>query len=115
MKKELAGPNQMGANGLPRQTEFGCEHHPIDFPVYARACRGTGFTIDDPESCGMHTALAIPGPVLIEAVVDPNELPMPPKLTVQQMAHPAASLAGGTPDRGRIALTITSDTVRELI
>jgi pyruvate dehydrogenase (quinone)/pyruvate oxidase len=97
--------------------EFGCELHPIDFAGYARACGGSGFMIDDPERCGetLRAALATPGPVLIEAVVDPNEPPMPPKATISQAAKLAESLVRGTPNRGKIALTIASDTVRELV
>jgi pyruvate dehydrogenase (quinone) len=53
--------------------------------------------------------------VLVEAVVDPHEPPMPPKTTLQQAAHLAESLARGTPAAGSIALTVASDTVRELI
>jgi pyruvate dehydrogenase (quinone)/pyruvate oxidase len=48
-------------------------------------------------------------------VVDPNEPPMPPKITLKQAAHLAESLARGTPAGGKIALTIASDTVRELV
>ena len=40
---------------------------------------------------------------------------MPPKATLKQAAHLAEALARGTPARGKIALTIASDTVRELI
>jgi pyruvate dehydrogenase (quinone)/pyruvate oxidase len=55
--------------------EFGCELHPIDFAAFARACGGTGFTIEDPGDCGriLDQALATPGPVVVEAVVDPFE------------------------------------------
>ena len=64
--------------------EYGCDLHPIDFAAFARACGGTGFTIDDPADCGriLDEALAHPGPVIIEAVVDPLTPPMPPKITV---------------------------------
>jgi pyruvate dehydrogenase (quinone)/pyruvate oxidase len=40
---------------------------------------------------------------------------MPPKTEVTQAAHLAEALARGTPARSKIALTIASDTVRELI
>src|SRR5207248_1104787 len=51
--------------------EYGCELQPIDFAAVARACGGQGFTITDPGACGptLDEALAIRGPVLIEAVV----------------------------------------------
>jgi pyruvate dehydrogenase (quinone) len=97
--------------------EYGCELHPIDFAAFAQACGGTGFTIDDPIECGdvLDEALATPGPVLIEAVVDPFEPPMPAKVSVKQATKFAQSLAKGQPNRGKIALTILSDKVRELI
>ena len=57
----------------------------------------------------------LPGPVLVEAVVDPHEPPMPPKITLAQAAKFAEALVRGTPQAGRIALTVASDKVRELI
>ena len=97
--------------------EFGCDLQPIDFAGFARACGGKGYTIEDPERCGemLDAALAEPGPVLIEAVVDPHEPPMPPKATLKQVAHLAESLARGTPERAKILSTVTSDIVRELV
>jgi pyruvate dehydrogenase (quinone) len=97
--------------------EYGCELQPIDFAAFARACGGTGFTIDQPDACGaaLDAALRTPGPVIIEAVVDPHEPPMPPKATAKQLAKLAQSLLRGTPNRGKIALTVASDTVRELV
>ncbi len=32
--------------------EYGCDLHPIDFAAVARACGGTGFTIERAEHCG---------------------------------------------------------------
>src|SRR5947209_9291793 len=63
--------------------EFACDLHPIDFVAFARACGGNGFSIEDPALCGdvLDEALAVPGPVVIEAVVDPLEPPLPPKVT----------------------------------
>jgi pyruvate dehydrogenase (quinone) len=97
--------------------EYGCDLHPIDFAAFARACGATGFTIDDPAQCGavLDEAFAIDGPVLIEAVVDPYTPPMPPKITVEQAAKFAESLVKGQPNRNRIALTVLSDTVREIV
>jgi pyruvate dehydrogenase (quinone) len=97
--------------------EYACELQPIDFPTVARGFGLTGFTIEDAATCGdiLRQALATPGPVLIEAVVDPNEPPMPPRITVKQAAKFAESLARGTPNAGKIALTIASDKVREII
>jgi pyruvate dehydrogenase (quinone) len=97
--------------------EYGCELHPIDFAVFARACGGAGFTVEDPGECGrvLDQALATPGPVVVEAVVDPFEPPMPAKVTLEQATKFAKSLARGEPDRSKIAWTVLSDKVRELI
>ena len=97
--------------------EYGCDLQPIDFVAFARACGGAGFRIEDPAQCGavLDQALDTPGPVLVEAVVDPFEPPMPPKVTVKQAAKFAQSLARGEPNRARIALTVLEDKVRELI
>jgi pyruvate dehydrogenase (quinone)/pyruvate oxidase len=97
--------------------EFGCDLEPIDFAGFARACGGKGYTIEDPEKCGeiLDAALAEPGPVLIEAVVDPHEPPMPPKVTMAQAKNFAQSLVRGTPNREKISLTVLSDTVREMV
>jgi len=97
--------------------EYVCDLQPIDFAMVARACGATGFSIERPEECGsvIEQALATPGPVLVEATVDPHEPPMPPKIKAEQALHFAESLARGTPHRGKIALTVASDTVRELV
>ena len=63
----------------------------------------------------MRDALASAGPALIEAVVDPHEPPMPPNVELSQAKHLAESLAKGAPARRKIALTVASDTVRELV
>ncbi len=97
--------------------EYGVSLTPIDFAAFARACGGTGLSIEDPATCGdvVQEALNTPGPVLIEALVDQFEPPLPPKITRQQAAHFAESLVRGEPNRGKIALTALSDTVREIV
>src|SRR3979411_2256969 len=84
-------------------------------PAAARAGAATGLSVERPEARGrvIEQALATPGPVLVEAVVDPHEPPMPPKVRAEQALHFAESLARGTPNRGKIALTVASDTVRD--
>jgi pyruvate dehydrogenase (quinone) len=97
--------------------EYGCELHPIDFCKFAEACGGTGIHIENPETCGAQVehALNTPGPVIIEAVVDPFEPPMPAKIELEQAYNFAKALARGEPNRSKIALTAISDKVRELI
>ncbi|MFN7138714.1 MAG: thiamine pyrophosphate-dependent enzyme [Limisphaerales bacterium] len=97
--------------------EFGCELEPIDFAMFAEACGATGFRIEDPADCReiLEEALTAPGPVIVEAVVDPFEPPMPAKIEASQAAKFAKSLAKGQPKRMKIATTIMTDKVKELI
>jgi pyruvate dehydrogenase (quinone) len=97
--------------------EYGCDLTPINFADVARACGATGFTIEDPKQCGdiLDRVLAHPGPVVIEAIVDSNEPPMPAKVTARQALHFAESLAKGTPDRSKIIGTLVEDKIRELV
>ena len=78
---------------------------------------GTGSQIEDPSLCGaaLDEAFATKGPVLIEAVVDATEPPMPPNVTLKQAAHLAESLLKGEPNRTKIAFTIAQDKVREMV
>ena len=97
--------------------EYGCDLQPIDFAAVARACGATGFTIEDPGACGtvLDEALATPGPVVVQAVVDPFEPPLPAKITLEQARKFATSLVRGEPNRERIALTVLGDRIRELV
>lgn len=97
--------------------EFGCDLQPIDFAAVARGFGIQGFTIEDPLSCGdiLREALATSGPVVVDAIVDPHEPPMPPKVSIEQAAKFAKSLAKGTPDRMTIALTVAAGKIREII
>jgi pyruvate dehydrogenase (quinone)/pyruvate oxidase len=97
--------------------EYGVELHPIDFAEVARACGGVGFTAEDPADCGrvVEEFLNVPGPALLQAVVDPLEPPLPAKITADQALKFAESLAKGEPNRRKIALTALSDKVRELV
>ena len=97
--------------------EFACELQPIDFAAFARACGASAFSVSDSRQCAaaIAQAFATPGPVLIEAVVDPLEPPMPPKTTPEQAIHFAQSLIRGEPNREKIVLTVLSDKVRQMI
>jgi pyruvate dehydrogenase (quinone)/pyruvate oxidase len=97
--------------------EYGCELQPIDFAAVAKAMGGTGFLVWEPGQCGrvLDEALNAPGPVLVEAVVDPHEPPMPPKATLEQGYNLAKSLVRGTPNASKIFSTIVTNQVREMV
>jgi pyruvate dehydrogenase (quinone) len=105
---------QMILEGNP---EFGVELEPIDFAKVAEACGARGFTIERPEDAErtFREALSHPGPVLIQAVVDPNEPPMPGKATTEQAYKFAKSLLRGQKDAAKILETIAEDQLREVI
>lgn len=97
--------------------EYVCELQPIDFAAVARGFGVSSFTINTPGECGpvIDSALSVRGPALIEAIVDPNEPPMPAKVKPEQALHFAESMAKGTRDWEKIAATIAKDKVRELV
>ena len=97
--------------------EYGCELEPIDFAKMAEAVGVRAITIEDPARCGdqLRDALAQPGPCVIEAVVDPYEPPFPPSIELKQALNMGKALAKGTPHAMKTALTLASDTVRELV
>ncbi len=105
---------QMVFQGNP---EFGIELHPIDFAGFARDCGGAGFTVEDPAECGavLEQALNTPGPAVVQAVVDPFEPPMPPKVTATQALHLGEALLKGQPHRGEIVSTVLGEKFREMI
>jgi pyruvate dehydrogenase (quinone) len=102
---------------LDGNPEFGVELHPIDFAKVAEACGARGFTIERPDEAEpvLREALSHPGPKLVQAVVDPNEPPMPGKVTTDQALHFAKALLRGQKDAGEIIKTIAADRIREVI
>ena len=97
--------------------EYGCELQPIDFTAIARACGATGIRLEEPSECGnaIEEALNAPGPAVVEAIVDPYEPPMPPKIKPEQALHFAESLAKGEPARGKILKTVIEDKIKEMV
>jgi pyruvate dehydrogenase (quinone) len=96
--------------------EYGCELHNPNFAKYAEACGGVGFTVERPEEIrpALQKAIATGKPAIVEVVVDPNEPPMPSKISATQALHFAEALAKGQPEGGKIALTIFRDKLNEL-
>jgi pyruvate dehydrogenase (quinone) len=105
---------QMILEGNP---EFGVELQPIDFAKVAEACGARGFTIERPEDAEsvLREALSHKGPSVVQAVVDPNEPPMPGKATTEQALHFAKALLRGQKDAVKIIKTIALDKVREVV
>ncbi len=105
---------QMVMEGNP---EYGVELQPIDFAGVAMACGAVGYTIEDPEQAEsvLREALAHPGPAVVQAVVDPNEPPLPGNVTSEQAFKFAESVAKGQKDGWKIVKTVLKDKVREVV
>jgi pyruvate dehydrogenase (quinone) len=95
--------------------EFGIRLQPFDFVRFAEACGAKGFRIEQPGEVRptLEMAFKTPGPVLIEAITDPYEPPMPAQATPKQALHMAEALARGEPNAKRIGLTIVRDKIRD--
>jgi len=105
---------QMVLDGNP---QFGVQLQPIDFAGVATSCGAAGFTIERPEEAEavLRQALAHRGPAVIQAVVDPNEPPMPGQINTEQATKFAEALLRGEKDRWKIIKTVIEDKVREVI
>jgi len=105
---------QMVLEGNP---QFGVQLQPIDFAAVAASVGAAGFTIERPEEAAptLRRALDQPGPAVIQAVVDPNEPPMPGRISTDQAIKFAEALARGQKDAWGILTTVMEDRVREVI
>ena len=104
---------QMAFLGNP---QYGVQLAPVDFVQVAEACGVRGIRIEDPSRVGdqLGEALGMDGPVLIEAVVDPHDMPMTPTINQEHAKGVAWGLAQGQPNRERIALTMSRVMAREM-
>ena len=105
---------QMVLEGNP---QFGVQLQPIDFAAYARACGAGGFTIEKPDEAArvLREALSYDGPAVVQAVVDPNEPPLPGNITMTQALRFAEALLKGQKDRWEIIKTVAEDKIREVV
>jgi pyruvate dehydrogenase (quinone) len=105
---------QMIFQGNP---EYGVDLQPIDFAKAAEAFGVAGYTIEKPEDAAeiLAAALGHLGPAVVQAVVDPNEPPWPPKIKFDQAVKFGEALLKGEPNRRKLALTVVSERVRDVV
>ncbi|MGZ8422693.1 MAG: pyruvate oxidase, partial [Nitrospira sp.] len=60
-------------------------------------------------------AFAIPGPVVVQAVIDPFEPPLPGKITTAQAWQFVKAVARGTEDRWALMKTVVENKIREVV
>lgn len=94
--------------------EFECALQPIDFVRAAEAFGLRAWRVERPEDCGavLDAALAHPGPVLVEAVVDPNEPLLPPKRMPRYADNLRKALDAGTPGHEAIERALGEEPAR---
>jgi pyruvate dehydrogenase (quinone) len=117
LKNNLLGMirwEQMAFLGNP---EYAVEFTPIDYAKFAEASGGKGYTIkkiDEVKSVmGMAMNKKNEFPTIVEAYIDPFELPLPPKINMDFPDHIAESFVRGQPYTREIATALSTDHVPE--
>ncbi|HEX6816925.1 MAG TPA: thiamine pyrophosphate-dependent enzyme [Ktedonobacterales bacterium] len=97
--------------------EYGVDLQPANFAAWAQAAGATGVRVEDPTKIEqvMQEFLAIPGPAVLDCIVDPDEPPLPAKIKPEQALHFAQALAKGTPQGPRIAITAFRDKIDQIL
>lgn len=97
--------------------EFGVDLQPIDFARFAEACGAGAFTLENPKDAEtvLKQALAHDGPAVVQAVVDPNEPPLPGNINSKQALHFAEAIIRGEKHGFAIIKTVLKDKVREVV
>ncbi len=97
--------------------EFGVKLQPMDFVKFAEACGATGMRVERPEHVSnvLDEFLDIPGPAVLEAVVDPLTAPLPPDIKAKQALRFSESLVRGEPKARKIMQEALLDRAREIV
>ena len=97
--------------------EYGVKLQPMDFAKFAEACGAYGMRVEEPGDVphAMDRFLDLPGPAVLEAVVDPLTPPLPPEVKPEQAYHFAESLVRGEPKARKIMKEAFIDRARELV
>jgi len=105
---------QMVFEGNP---EFGVDLQPIDFAGIAINCGAAGYTIEKPGEAEeiLRRALLHDGPAVVQAVVDPNEPPLPGNVSTDQFIKFSEALLKGQKDGWKILKTVMRDKIREVV
>jgi pyruvate dehydrogenase (quinone) len=87
-----------------------------DFAAWAKACGGYGAKVRDPADLAgaIRALLDHPGPGIVDCDVDPNEPPMPGKVTYEQAKHFTEAFLRGQPHKAATVAAVARDKIREL-
>jgi pyruvate dehydrogenase (quinone) len=89
----------------------------VDFAKFADLIGLRGIHVERPEEIGpaMDEAFSADRPVVIDAMVDPNEPPLPPHITIEQAKAFASAIVKGDPDSLSIAAQSLKEKIDEFI
>lgn len=87
-----------------------------DYAGWASGCGAFGVRIDKPGDVpnALREALAYPGPALLDVAVDPDEPPLPGKVSYEQAKKFATAWMKGQPRKASIATTLFKDKIQQL-
>jgi thiamine pyrophosphate-dependent acetolactate synthase large subunit-like protein len=97
--------------------EFGVRHKGIaNYATWAEANGGKAYRVERPGDleAAVRGALEHPGPALVDCLTNPDEPPMPAKVSYEQAKGFATAFLRGQPHRSTIASTLFRDKVEEL-
>jgi pyruvate dehydrogenase (quinone) len=86
-----------------------------DYAGWARGCGGYGARVEKPGDLAdaLRAALDFDGPALVDVAVDPNEPPMPGKVSYEQAKNFGKAYLRGQPHRAAIATTLFKDRIQQ--
>jgi len=87
-----------------------------DYAAWARAAGGYGIHVATATELpdAIRTALREDGPALVDVAVDPNEPPLPGKVSYEQAVKFAQAFLRGQPHKAAIATTLFKDRIQQL-
>jgi pyruvate dehydrogenase (quinone)/pyruvate oxidase len=117
LKNNLLGMIRWEQIAFLGNPEYAVEFTPIDYAKFAEACGGKGYTIKKIEEVKSIIKLAMREedelPTIVEAYVDPYELPLPPKVNMEFPSKIAESFERGQPYIKEIEKALSMDHIPE--
>jgi pyruvate dehydrogenase (quinone)/pyruvate oxidase len=117
LKNNLLGMIRWEQIAFLGNPEYAVEFTPIDYAKFAEACGGKGYTIKKIEEVKSIIKLAMREedelPTIVEAHVDPYELPLPPKVNMEFPSKIAESFERGQPYIQEIKKNLSMDHIPE--
>ena len=117
LKNNLLGMIRWEQIAFLGNPEYAVEFTPIDYAKFAEACGGKGYTIKKKEEVNSIIKMAMREddelPTIVEAYVDPYELPLPPKVNMEFPNKIAESFERGQPYTKEIEKALSMDHIPE--